>query len=597
MMAPAFAAAGATGPPRSGGRPTTGSGTRFSGAPLWRFTLRRDEQRQRFEQEMEGLTAEQQVVPAGFEPQADGWYWNSQRKIYWHGNTQKYYLYNEATSSYTELAPEVSIDKELRLASDASCSHHGVPREDRHVLIRDLAKAAQALKMPIEHFARPAALFAIYSGHRSTPSSSSSTGGKSRIETNLTGASPAGAAAPATTCAEFCARNLHLKLLPRLSEFKGPWGDEQVKEALRSSCEDLDAEFMASKVAPIGDGCSSVIALLLGGRLFVASLGDAGAMLGSADASAKVALRTEAHTLDRVSECSRISAAGGRIVPTSDGKRGRALLRVDASLEGSEAGSTSTEPAFLHVTRAFGNYRFKQASGSRTPETKIVLLATPDVEVRALHRDHLFLVLATGGIMNSLPDAEIMEIPTRRLGRPRVASGALLQAAVERGAAEGVTAICVFFEWSKDVACQEKPSSAPAVKKLKTEPAGPKGKSLQQVRCRQILVKHKDCKEPIDRVRGNKPVTRALAEAEGILREAIGAIEALPGKNVFTQRCKAVSECSTCLKGGEMAGDLGWISRGQAHPIVDAAAFALPIGHISDILESDEGLHMLWRIA
>lgn len=98
-------------------------------------------------------------------------------------------------------------------------------------------------------------------------------------------------------------------------------------------------------------------------------------------------------------------------------------------------------------------------------------------------------------------------------------------------------------------------------------------------------------------MRNNKPVTRSLAEAERILREALEAIESSPEKSIFTQRCKAVSECNTCLKGGEMAGDLGWMSKGQAHASVMAAAFALPIGHISDIVESDEGVHVLWRIA
>jgi len=135
----------------------------------------------------------------------------------------------------------------------------------------------------------------------------------------------------------------------------------------------------------------------------------------------------------------------------------------------------------------------------------------------------------------------------------------------------------------------------PAAKKSRGESAA-HGKA-SQVRCRQILVKHKDCKEPVDKVRGNRLVTRSLAEAERILLETLEAIETSPGSSIFTQRCKAVSECSTCLKGGEMAGDLGWMTRGQYHPALEAAAFALPVGHVSDIVESDEGVHVLWRIA
>merc|ERR1712196_250737 len=100
------------------------------------------------------------------------------------------------------------------------------------------------------------------------------------------------------------------------------------------------------------------------------------------------------------------------------------------------------------------------------------------------------------------------------------------------------------------------------------------GQKASQVRCRQILVKHKDCKEPTDRVRGSRPVTRSLADAEGILLGIMNGIEGSPERSIFTQRCKELSECTSCLKGGEMAGDLGWLSRGQSHPSVEAAAFA-----------------------
>lgn len=46
-----------------------------------------------------------------------------------------------------------------------------------------------------------------------------------------------------------------------------------------------------------------------------------------------------------------------------------------------------------------------------------------------------------------------------------------------------------------------------------------------------------------------------------------------------------------------MAGDLGWMTRGSSFPpAVEASVFALPSGHISDIIEGPEGLHLFWRI-
>jgi len=549
-----------------------GSGTRFSGAPLWRFTLRKEEQRRLQDEE-----SRQKVAPPdGFVWHSDGWYWNPQQKVFWQLSTQKYFLYNEATKAYTEIRQAASIDRELRLVADTSCLHRpGCPREDRHVIIRDLTKAAQALRMPIDHLPRPAALFAVYSGHRPSPVA---TGGADQNQGSAGSTEGAEEAAP-PTCAEFVARNLHKKLLPRLSEFKGPWDDSLIAGALRASCDDLDAEFLAKGSA--SDGCSAVIALVTGQRLFVASLGDSAALLGeeAQDGQLLLSRRTPAHSPATPSELGRIRAAGGTVI--QNGPQGRQALRSSQG-EGGE---------LLHVSRAFGDRAFKPAAASAEPEAAErpppLVLATPDVDSVVLHDRHLCLALVGGEIADALSQEDIAEILRRHLGRPRVASGALLQEAQVRGASGSLTVLCAFLEWGREKA---RAAAEPAAKRPKVEPA-------KQVRCRQILVKHKDSKEPVDRVRNNQQVTRSLADAERILRDSLEAIQSDPEKSIFTQRCKAVSECSTCLKGGEMAGDLGWISRGQVHPNVEAAVFSLPVGHISDIIESDEGVHVIWRIA
>merc|ERR1711972_1014322 len=198
------------------------------------------------------------------------------------------------------------------------------------------------------------------------------------------------------------------------------------------------------------------------------------------------------------------------------------------------------------------------------------------------------IFLGCGGI-SSLPNEKIADVLWRRRGRPRIACGEILEAAQEKNPDVSLTGLAVHLDWRSDATAAT--SSAKKARVADT-PA-----TQSQVRVRQILVKHKDCKDPVDKVRGGNSVTRPLAQAERILVDALRAIESSPGKSIFTQRCKALSECSTSLKGGEMAGDLGWLLRGHSHPAVEAAAFALPVGHISDIVESDEGLHVLWRIA
>merc|ERR1712187_32798 len=94
-----------------------------------------------------------------------------------------------------------------------------------------------------------------------------------------------------------------------------------------------------------------------------------------------------------------------------------------------------------------------------------------------------------------------------------------------------------------------------------------------QVRVRHILLRHTRSKVQMaaDPVR-KRPVSRSMEEAEvtllGILTEALRRGETCPASkreledaNLFTTRCKDLSECASALKGGNMAGDLGWISK------------------------------------
>mmetsp|Transcript_13139 Transcript_13139/g.29898 ORF Transcript_13139/g.29898 Transcript_13139/m.29898 type:complete len:569 (-) Transcript_13139:39-1745(-) len=546
-----------------------GSGTRFSGAPLWRFSIRRDEQKRLQEQE-----AQRHGAPAGFLRHSEGLYWSPQQRVFWKSSNQKYYLYNDVTQAYTEIRSGKVGD--FRMVADASSiqKSEGI-REDRHVIVKDLTKAAQALRMPIDHLPKPVAMFAVYNGHRPTTPA---------LAAEKADGEPL-AEEPSPACAEFCARNLHKKLLARLADIKGDWGDDQVASALRSSCEDVDAEFLSKGPGSRLDGCSAVIVLLTGQMLFIAGLGDTVGFLmeeGDSKGKAKVVRQTTTHVPLLGAEINRIRAAGGDVVP--GGVRGRMLVQKKG------------KPELLGVTRAFGSRAFKATSAGGLPDTKALVIAAPDVRRAVLQPGHRFLVLASSEVTACLSDEEIADILQQRLGRPRMACSALVQEAQRRGATGSLTVMCVHFDWPEPEPPASKQQEPPA-KRAKTADGTAQTSAPSQVRCRQILVKHKHSKEPVDRVRGNKPITRSLAEAERILFEAIVAIENSQGKSVFTQRCKAVSECSSSLKGGELAGDLGWMSKGQTHAAVEAAAFALPIGHVSDIIESDEGLHLLWRIA
>jgi len=95
---------------------------------------------------------------------------------------------------------------------------------------------------------------------------------------------------------------------------------------------------------------------------------------------------------------------------------------------------------------------------------------------------------------------------------------------------------------------------------------------------------------------------------------ALAEIEALSGADssvdvAFTKRCRAVSECSSSLKGGDLAGDMGWLKLPETKPghkipkdVAAKIAFVrtalnLDIGEVSDIVISDDGVHLLKRSA
>lgn len=108
-----------------------------------------------------------------------------------------------------------------------------------------------------------------------------------------------------------------------------------------------------------------------------------------------------------------------------------------------------------------------------------------------------------------------------------------------------------------------------------------------------------------------KTVSRTSDEAEV---KMLGVLEGLAqdGCASFSTVCKATSECQSALKGGDLAGDLGWLERGigvdtkqangktvkSAVPAsVLKVAFELEVGQLSDLVASELGTHLLLRTA
>lgn len=64
------------------------------------------------------------------------------------------------------------------------------------------------------------------------------------------------------------------------------------------------------------------------------------------------------------------------------------------------------------------------------------------------------------------------------------------------------------------------------------------------------------------------------------------------GEATLAELARDYSDCSSAKRGG----DLGPFSRGQMQKPFEEVAFGLKIGEISDITETDSGLHLIERL-
>lgn len=502
----------------------------YSGTPLWKLHAERAQQ----EQEAAAAQPAAKKMPEGFKQVEKGgvWYYSEKRQVFWKATDGQIYVYDSLAQKYAELYEGKSF--ELRVAV-GSCFHERAVQV-RHVLVKDLAKAGQALRMSIEHLDRPCALYALYEGHRGSP----------------------GVTGTGNACAEYCVKHLHQKLLPKLAAYRGYWEDERLENAMRDSFSELDAEF-AEKHPTLADGCCATVALIIGGRLVVASVGDVANVL---------CMRT-GETVELVKP---------HAVKDEDGDDDE-----EGESDGGQAAEEASEPTVpppIRWTRALGDVDFKK------PGSSFKLLAIPDVKVLHLQHKHHGFAFICRALYNSIGRSTAVSTVFRRAaGRPRMAAGAMVDAAVQylgQVGDLGLGAIVVFFDRLES-------SDGPLLKKAKKE-------EPSQVRLRHILLKHRECKSTVDKVR-NKQVKRTRGEAERILRAVLEECECDPEKRAFTSRCKELSECQSCLKAGELVGDLGWVKPGKFGQTFDDAAFVLAVGQLSDLVDSDQGIHIILRTA
>ena len=110
-----------------------------------------------------------------------------------------------------------------------------------------------------------------------------------------------------------------------------------------------------------------------------------------------------------------------------------------------------------------------------------------------------------------------------------------------------------------------------------------------EVRCSHILQKHLGSRNPNDSYR-KKKITRTKEEALTNIKDIREKVMT-EGTSSFAKYAAEFSECSSAGQNG----DLGSFGKGQMQKSFEDAAFALKVGEVSDIVDSDSGLHIILR--
>eukprot|EP00435_Cladocopium_sp_Y103_P013409 s1594_g3.t1 len=224
-------------------------------------------------------------------------------------------------------------------------------------------------------------------------------------------------------------------LLPKtLAAALGATGDAgsatAVAEAVEAAFVDADEELRRSLEVSAAERCGSTCAMCMtwprgGGlyRVMLANLGDSRALLYRHRGDLEHLVSTRDHKPDVPSEKKRIRAAGGYVVPGDDAQP----ARVDA---------------VLATSRAFGNFRFKDAA--QTPGTRKVS-PVPDVSILEAKAGDV-LVLATDGVLDVLSSSEVIALAVQGLkptGDAVEAAADVVWAALQANTQDNVTCLVI----------------------------------------------------------------------------------------------------------------------------------------------------------